>query len=741
MATFIYKVQLPDGSVADVEAGPGMEAQAQAAAVAAWQKSRRLDTSATVMPTGQATANNNPISQTGLAARYIAKAGASLPAMLADAVTGPLNYAQDKILGEGRGYRFQAQMPAVDRALTGLGLPAPDTEFQRKVGMATELGTAGGFGAKLADMASRSARSVFDNVLNPSTYQGFLQQRTQALPGALERAARDPGAQVVAGASGGYMGQEAQERGMNGGAQFLAALGGSLAGAGALGAARSATNAAQRAMTPVAQIGDIERRIVIALQEQGIDPATINPAMRRSLVEDAQRALQLNGGGQLDANALARLADYRRLNLTPTKAAITLDPFDVTAQQNSLKQSANLGPGTGRLPTIADTNNKALVERMQGFNPSNDAAGLGSAAMQAILQRDAAMQQAKREAYNAANAMAGGDIPLQKGGLNGIWEELQRQRKIRFLPEQVAGTINDILGDTRAPFTVNNLDELLTTISTAQRGTQDGNVKAALGIARDYLDNMPIRPDKAGLGGQTVTGPMGAAMAQADEAPRQLLDALNKARAANRSWREWQRSDPLIQRVVEGNQIDDTFIDAIMAKGTSWRSVQRLAELAGDTSSREAIRSGIAQRIKLAAFNGADDPSMVNFNGRAMLKTIDRIGERKLEQFFDADELATLRSMGRAGNAEVFQPRGSAVGNSNTAAAASRIVARYLDMLPAGRELATDPARRLSVNWTERGLIPHQRALVSNVDPITPAGLLELMAMPSIMGGGLLSVD
>ncbi len=77
--------------------------------------------------------------------RALVNAGAMLPAMLSDAVTGPLNFAQDKLLGQGQGYRFKAQLPELNRQLSNMGLPEPQGAGERigSDALASGLSTAG----------------------------------------------------------------------------------------------------------------------------------------------------------------------------------------------------------------------------------------------------------------------------------------------------------------------------------------------------------------------------------------------------------------------------------------------------------------------------------------------------------------------------------------------------------------------------------------------------------------------
>jgi len=684
---------------------------------AEWMQDSKADSK----PEGT-TQNNTLASQAGLFARSGIKAVASLPAMFVDAVGGVANKAQDLALGEGRGIRFQQQLPQLDRLLTQMGLPQPDTPTQRIVSQGVETGLGALTGAGLSNQAGKLTSGTTREVFN--------------------RLGADPLMQTVAGAGSGMAGQQAAENGAGFGGQMASSVLGGVGAAGALGAARAGASALGNLITPKTAPADVERRITIALQNQGIDPASITPALKQSLMDDVRQALKT--GGSLNEDALARLADYRRLGLTPTRGRLTLDPMDVTREQNAMRMAAATGNQDARLPQIAQGNNRTLLDAMEGLRPVNDPFGAGQTAMSPILSRNAQLEATKSSLYRQANEMAGGDIPLERGVLNGVWAELEKKRKIRFLPEEVSSTINDILADTKTPFTVNVLDELKSTIATAMRGTSDGNKKAALSIVRTYLDNANLTPDKRVFGGnQLVSGAQGQAMAAADQAPAALLDTLNQARAANLQWRRWQESVPGVQSAVEGANADTWIRNNILSKTAGLQDVQRLAgEIGSSQPALEAVRGTIVQQLKDAAIGKGNQTQTANFSGRQWLRALDDIGDRKLRLFFSAEELEQLKAIGRTGSIETFQPRGSAVNNSNTAAGLanvvqglSKYVTPFASKLPLGDAAIRDPLNNITISLMERG--------ATNV----PRGLLSPMAQPPrnpwdpLLLPGLLSVS
>lgn len=656
----------------------------------------------------------------GLAGRAAVKAGAALPAMLADAITGPLNYAQDKILGEGRGYRFQSQLPALDAVMSRMGLPEPNTPMERVASKGLEVSLGAGAAAKGADLLSRGLTGVSQHVA--------------------QQLAANPGIQMSGGLGSGLAGQQSAESGQGFGGQLLSSMLGGMAGA----AGMQKVGGLLAGTTPRApQMQEIERRVMISLENQGIDPRSITPALKSSLMQDAAKAMQT--GGTLDDMALARLADYRRLGLTPTRGRLTLDPYDVTREMNAAKVAANIGATESQLPQIAQANNRGLLGAVENMNPREDLFGLGEAAKAPILARDAALKAREQGLYRAAEQTAGGTIPLQRGALNGVYDELTKARKLRFLPAEVSGTIDDILKDTRAPFTVNELDSLKTTIATAQRGTTDGNVKQSLKIVRDYLDNMPLTPEKRTFGGNQVVTAEGAQfLREQDALAGKTKEALDKARGAAFDRRTWQRSAPMIEDALD-DATGETFIRKhVLSPSAGFKDLSKAASVINqDAGAKEAIRSAIVQHLKDAGIGKGNTAETANFSGRQWARALADIGDKKLGLFFGPDELESLKAIGRVGSTETFQPRGSAVNNSNTAATAAGLVSRWAGALPGVGPLVADPlsrgARQAGISWTERQATNIPRSLLAQQPQTIGGGLLDQLILPSVMTGGLLS--
>jgi hypothetical protein len=146
--------------------------------------------------------------QVGLTARAGITGLASLPAMLSDAVTGPINAGMDLVRGDGNGFRFKSAGAAVNDVLTSAGLPQPENATERitqdVVGGMAGAGAFVGAGKALAGAGSEVAKAVGKTL------------------------SAGPGLQVASAGTGMGAAGTVREEGGGGGAQIAAGLAGAL---------------------------------------------------------------------------------------------------------------------------------------------------------------------------------------------------------------------------------------------------------------------------------------------------------------------------------------------------------------------------------------------------------------------------------------------------------------------------------------------------------------------------------
>lgn len=486
--------------------------------------------------------------------------------------------------------------------------------------------------------------------------------------------AANPSLQTLAAAGSGYGGGSVREAGGDPLQQLGASLVGGMVAPLAAGGLKAGVTGATQRFRPEPSIADVDQVITLKLGQSGLDFSRLPEQVQKSLRADVQNAMKT--GGDLGGDAMRRLLDFRMIEgATPTKGMITLDPRQITLEQNLAKAGMNSQDvNLQTLGNVQNQNNQALINALNQRGAGNVQAPYlmeaGEASVSKIAAMDAAKQAEASALYKAAENTAGGSIPLDRSALiNNIDAALSAQNKNAFLPPEIRTILNTIAkGETTiegvkypVPFDVNALDNLMTTIATASRSTSDGNVKAALKLVRESIDQTEIKPIKADLGGGLVTAETAAGLKAADAQPKELLDRLNAARAAHRERMAWQESSKPVQATVDGMQ-PDQFVRKFVLSG----DVADAAAVAkaGDPA---ATKSAILTHLKDRALGGRSDETGT-FGAATYNKTLKEIGDKKLELFFSPDEVAELKRLGRVAEYMTLQPKGSAVNNSNSGA-------------------------------------------------------------------------
>jgi hypothetical protein len=702
--------------------------------------------------------------QIGLTARYALEG----PANMAQIVTEPLRYVTDRLTGQTGKTMPLGEL--VSRGADWLGLPKPEGADERVVADATRLGFGAGGMAKASQLAAKAVPAAAEYVAPQASR--LMQWGADALnagrnvpPGL---AANLP-QQFASAAGAGLAGGASREAGGSPLMQGAAALAGGVAAGMVPGAASYGFNAGKNLVNSVRpgqqQIVQqrIDQTINVTLQNQGIDPATITPAMRSALREQVGKAMDM---GDLNPEAVARLADYTRLNLAPTRARLTLDPYDVTQEQNAASLAAATGQRGARLPQIANQNNQRLVgmvDDMGGARPM-DSYGQGSAVTRAIQSRDDSLNQQVRSAYQAYRDSTGRELPVPLGPLKEGYQSTLKDFGDDLIPGAVRKKFKGILNPPRPhshgapaaapppPQTIVDssgkvlldltpkpaqktlsIDDAEMLIKTINLNYTPANVAQARALdrLRDGVQRSIIGATETGEGMESAT-------------------LANLARDTARQRFQWRDSSPVIQRALGGANADTFVQNNVISKAAGFDDVARAAQVINDNpAARESVRTAIMQKLRESAVGKgavqAQDGSTVtgNFSGRGFESALKDIGDRKLGLFFAPEEVETLKAMARTASFETFQPRGSAVNNSKTAAGVgsllqglSKYVKPIANRLPAGEMLVSNPLDYTTAMALQRPAlnIPQGLLMQQQRQPIGQ-GLL----LPAIAGGGLLS--
>lgn len=673
-----FRVTSPDGGIYEVTAPEGAT---EAEAIAYVQKnmaSMSVEKPAAV----QAGSMIRDVGrQVGLTARY----GLEGLGAVANIVTEPLRVLTDAVTPDRApsmselvsGQRTPKSTPISAQATKFadfLGLPSPQGANERVVGDATRLvAGAGGFAG-----GARAASNLL----------------TGGARAAAQTLASNPIQQLVSGAGAGLSGGSVREAGGGEGAQFLAALGGGivtpLAGNKLAELAMSGGRAVRNALTPASvEMARADQQITLALQRSGIDWSQIPERIRQSMRAEVTQAL--NTGNRLNPDALRRLLVFRRANATPTAGQLTQDPGMITREKNLMKAGANsTNPNMQTLPALENQNVASFLRQLDeaGAAGAPSASGAGQRAIESLDATVARERNNISTLYQGARDTSGRSLPLEGGTFTTNANRLLDDANVgSFLPPDIAKKMNEIAGG-RYPLTVDVAEQLKTSIGNLQRGSNDGNVRRALGLVRQALDDTPLQNDRIFNPSNAPAIP-GTVPPSTMAAGEESISAFNAARTANREWMRRVEGNPALRAVVDGVEPDQFVQRYVIGKGASAADVAALRnEL--DPSAISQMRAYLVRHLRDAA-TGADD-DIVKFGGKSYRNAL-RDLEDKLPVFFNADEIQQLRDIGNAAKYMQAQPAGSAVNNSNSGA---MIIGRGLDMLeqaaqklPVGRDAIT----------------------------------------------------
>lgn len=670
--------------------------------------------------------------QIGLTARY----GLEGLANVAQIGTEPLRYLTDRLTGQ-TGKTVPLGVLASQLA-DKIGLPSPQGANERVIGDASRLvaGAAGlGGVARVASSAVSDAVPAVTSRLGQ--FAADFSNAARTIPGAL---AQNMPQQLSSAAGAGLLGGSAREAGAGPLGQAGASLVGGVAGGLVPGAIDSTVGAVRNLVSrPAPQALDAQIRLV--LNRSGVDLDALPQAAQNSLRNDLRQAL--NTGQELDAAAVRRLADFRAVGATPTRGAVTLDPVQITREQNLSKVGANSADGVLQgLPRIQNQNNSTLIRSLNAVGGASETDPLtaGRVVAGSVLGQQADLRSAETAAWNAARNSPGYTQPIEAHVVSQINQALGEQGMMPFLNPTISRYM-EAFQTGQQPFTpqaYRNLQSMLS--NELSRG---GNEAAAARLARNVLEGAELRPitNPRGIdfGNALVTQNTANAMRAADAAPGQAIEAVNRARAATRAAYAFEDSNPLVRSVLsDGRSGDPTRIAQQFVIGGTPDEAATVAQQVGPQG-RAVIRDALATYIKKQALSGATD-EVGKVSQSALNSVLRKIGDEKLRLFFSPEEVAQLHSTGRVASYLQVQPVGSAVNNSNSGA---MLIGKGYDALrgiagkiPGGQSLILNPLNNIEIgirNRQAQNVIPG--LLVPEARP--PMG--QSLLLPGMAVGGLLA--
>lgn len=703
-----YNQKLEDALIAAHEAGDTEGAQVIADELKRWQPKRSEPEPSMLQQTG-AVMRDLP-RQLGLATRY----GLQGLASTAGIVTDPLAYAANQVISAANApsmndlvtgkqpYQFQTLRGATEGLLDDIGLPSPQTPDERTVGTAAELlagtgGLIGGASSAAAQRLPEVARNVLQSIAARPGYQASSAIGAGLSAGSAKEAGAGPAGQL--------------------GASLVGGLGLPIAVSGIDDMAARAGTSIKNFLAPQS----INIQVQNTLKRAGVTLEGLPNSVRNSIVEDVKSALQT--GQEVSPDALRRLADYRAVGATPMRSSLTLNPADVTRERNLAKLSANSrDPAAQTLANLQNENNATLIRKLNemGADTADDALGAGQKIIDELSARNSRVKGVINTLYQNARDTEGRSAMLDPQAFTSRASTLLDEALLGGkLPADVRNLLNrTAMGEM--PLTVDVAEQFKTRIGDLQRASSDKAERMALGLVRKALDETPLSPQYHGMNPGNLPMTFGTVPKSGMELGEESIKAFNTARNTNRKWMNIVDRTPALQAVRDGVEPDKFVQQFIVGNGpkSNLMDVSSLKNaIRGSTEAKDAVRGQILSHLKGKGVSGAAD-EVANFSPASYNKALTSIGERKLNLFFNKDEVEQLKRIGRVASYEKFQPTGSAVNNSNTAAALFTSIidkiagSNVVRSIPFGEAALAGPATNISVNIGARRTLNAPNALL-----------------------------
>lgn len=622
--------------------------------------------------------------QLGLTARHGIEGLADFAGIAANPLAAAINAAT--------GSKLPRLRDATSNVLDWAGLPTPNTPTERVVADASRILAGGGGMVKGAQMAGNVAQWL------------------------LPLAAR-PGLQASSAVGSGLAGGYTRETGGSPTSQLVMSVLGGVVAPGAVAGLNAGGNYVRNTVNSIRDIKppQVHIQITNAIEQAGYNSKTVPKSVMNLLEADAAAAMRK---GDLSPDALRRLVDYRLVGATPARGNLTLNPVDITRQQNLSKIGANSSsPKLQGLAMRQNDNIGTLLRNLNemGANTTDDAFAAGQKVMGGLEKTAGARQGEINAAYTNARNQTGLDAQIDPSAFTQRAGDLLKANLLEgSLPPDVRRILNDA-ATGKMPLTVSTAEQVKTAIGNLQRSSADGSVRKALSYVRQALDEAPLL------------------QGQGDDA----IQAFNAARGLNRKWRGLVDKTPALQAIEDGVQ-PDKFVQQYIIQGSGKANVMDVARLKNavkdSPEALQAIRGQILAHLKAKATSGKPDEAM-QFSQSGYNNAFAGIGERKLRMFFDRAEIDKMKAVGRVAMYEQIQPSGSAVNNSNTAAMAiGRLFDGILQKVPFGEAAIAGPAKNIVTSVQAGGISNVPKAL--NTAPMRVPG--QRIPLPLLMTPGLL---
>jgi hypothetical protein len=380
----------------------------------------------------------------------------------------------------------------------------------------------------------------------------------------------------------------------------------------------------------------------LANQSMGASAATpnlteVNPAFRQAISVAASR-----NGGAVNSDALAR---HLRGQSLPVKVDYTegqalQDPTLISNEMNARGGSKDLADRFNQQNTQLVQNLQALREQSGPDVFSTNPAEHGDTLIQAYQDKNAAAQSNISARYQALKDANGGQFPVDAPKLlDNVTQDLHQNLLFDHAPPKIMATLGRLADNDNMTF--ENYEALRTNLARIQRSmTADGNEKAAAGVIRNSMEQLPLQPEAAAL--------------------KPLAD---NARSAARTQAQALEADPAYDAAVNETVPPDRFVNRFVIGAPRDDVATMRANLADNDTALQTMSVATLGALRDAARVTPDYTG--NFSAPGYNKTLQAL-QPKIRSLVTPDIAEHLNNLGQVANDVKGQPAGAFVNNSNT---------------------------------------------------------------------------
>lgn len=416
---------------------------------------------------------------------------------------------------------------------------------------------------------------------------------------------------------------------------------------------------------------------------------TLSPELQQGV-----RAAVQQTGGAVPPEILARHveADSLPVKMQLTEGQATQDPQTISQEMNT----------RGRTPEMVarlNQQNQQLIDNLKELRDNRvgpdvfttNSVDHGASLIEAYKAKDAPIKADITAKYKALEDANGGQFPLDTNGfVKSTDAALSKALKSNSVPSDLAATLNEFRNGRQMTF--EDFESLRSDAADAARTSTDGRQRAAAGIIRDQLENMPLTAEAAKL------KPLADAARSAAKARFDALDA-----------------DPAYEAAVHDTVPEDRFIQRFITGPTATRNgvATMRQNLADNPVATQTM--GVATLDHLRSAAGIDPMGNGNFTQAGFNKALTAL-DPKLQSLVDPKTAEHLSTLGNVARYTQNQPRGSFVNNSNTlvgalashAAGAAEKAGNIAGggLIPLGTMARESLAKRVAAKATTKSLAP-----------------------------------